>query len=73
LVIGAKKAEPPENVQGDIARTYFYMAGCYKLKLSTSQKRLLEVWNNSDAVDAWERKRNQKIKSIQGNVNPFIQ
>jgi deoxyribonuclease-1 len=69
----ANKAEPPENVQRDIARTYFYMADRYKLKLSTSQKQLLVVWNNSDAVDAWERMRNQKIKSIQGNANPFIQ
>jgi deoxyribonuclease-1 len=69
----AKKAEPPEAVRGDIARTYFYMADRYKLKLSKSQRKLLGVWDRADPVDAWERKRNQKIKRIQGNANPFIQ
>ena len=68
----AKKAEPPEAVRGDIARTYFYMADRYKLKLSKSQKRLLEAWNKVDPVDSWERERNQIIKGVQGNENPFI-
>ena len=69
----AKRAEPPENVQGDIARTYFYMADRYNLKLSKSQKKLLRAWNKSDPVDSWERKRNQKIQGIQSNTNPFVQ
>ncbi len=69
----AKKAEPQPNVRGDIARTYFYMSDRYNLKLSKSQKRLLEAWNRSDPVDSWERSRNGLIKGIQGNENQFIQ
>lgn len=67
-----KKAEPPPQVKGDIARVYFYMADEYDLKLSKSQKRLLEAWNKYDPVDDWERTRNKLIKSIQGNTNKFI-
>ena len=69
----AKKAEPPEAVRGDIARTYFYMADRYGLKLSKSQRKLLGVWDRSDPVDNWERERNQAIDEIQGNGNSYIQ
>jgi deoxyribonuclease-1 len=69
----AKKAEPPEVVRGDIARTYFYMADRYKLKLSKSQHKLLDVWDRADPVDQWERQRNLAIESIQGNGNSFVQ
>ncbi len=68
-----KKTEPPPNVRGDIARTYFYMSDRYKLKLSKSQKKMLDAWNRSDPVDAWERQRNEAIKAIQGNANGFVQ
>ncbi len=68
-----KKAEPQPNVRGDIARAYFYMSDRYNLKLSKSQKRLLEAWNRSDPVSNWERSRNRLIKRIQGNENRFIQ
>ena len=69
----AKKAEPPEAVRGDIARTYFYMADRYGLKLSKYQRKLLGVWGRSDPVDNWERERNQAIDEIQGNGNSYIQ
>ena len=69
----AKKAEPPPNAKGDIARTYFYMSDRYKLKLSKSQRKLLEAWERSDPVDDWEMQRNQLIKAIQGNGNSYIQ
>ena len=67
-----KKAEPPPNVRGDIARSYFYMAKQYDLKLSSQQIKLLNVWNAVDPVDSWERERNKWIYSIQGVENPFI-
>ena len=31
------------------------------------------IWNNSDPVADFEKRRNQLIKSIQGNANQFIQ
>ena len=67
-----RKAEPPPNVRGDIARTQFYMADRYGLKLSKQQKRLLQTWDSSDPIDNWESQRNIKIEAIQGNGNPFI-
>lgn len=67
-----RKAEPPPSVRGDIARTYFYMADRYKLKLSDSQKRLLNAWHKTDPVSIEERKRNSDLTLIQGNGNKFV-
>jgi len=69
----SKSAEPPENVRGDIARIYFYMRDQYKLNMSAQQIRLMEAWSKSDPVDAWESERNKRIKSIQGNGNPYVE
>nr|CAA6819569.1 MAG: Endonuclease I precursor (EC @ Extracellular deoxyribonuclease Dns (EC [uncultured Thiotrichaceae bacterium] len=67
-----RRAEPPENVFGDIARTYFYMKDKYGFQLSATQDRLLRSWNNSDPVDEWEAKRNRLMTRIQGNHNPYV-
>jgi deoxyribonuclease-1 len=68
-----RRAEPPENVRGDIARTYFYMAKTYRLSISDQEKQLFSAWDKLDPADDWERERNQRIEKIQGNRNPFIQ
>ena len=68
----SRTAEPPESVQGDIARTYFYMVKRYQLQLSSQQKKLFVAWNNSDPVDAWERTKNQRVKALQGDENSYI-
>jgi len=68
----SKKAEPPEEKRGDIARTYFYMADRYGLNLSSQQQQLFNAWSNSDPVDTWEHERNSMIERIQGNSNHFI-
>ncbi len=67
-----RAAEPPENVQGDIARTYFYMVDRYGLQISDQQKKLLIAWNNIDPVDKWERQKNQLVKKLQGDENLYI-
>ncbi len=69
---GLRQAEPPDNVYGDIARTYFYMRDKYGLQMSDAQQQLMRAWNNMDPVDAWEKKRNQRITELQGNDNPFV-
>ncbi len=68
----SKSAEPPDNVRGDIARIYFYMRDQYQLSLSNQQSKLLQAWSNIDPVDAWEIERNKRIKSIQGDGNPYV-
>lgn len=50
-----RKAEPPPQVRGDIARTYFYMAKRYDLQLSKQQQKLFAAWDASDPEDDWER------------------
>lgn len=67
------RAEPPERVQGDIARTYFYMSETYGLRLSDQQQKLFEAWSQQDPPDDWERERNQRIAQIQGRGNRFIE
>lgn len=67
-----RRAEPPENVQGDIARVMFYMSHTYGFKLSDQDIQLFTAWNKQDPVDNWEKERNNRIEKIQGNRNPFI-
>lgn len=69
----ADRAEPPKNVQGDIARTYFYMRDTYDIHISDQQTKLFKAWNKLDPVDDWERERNQRIKQIQGVGNKYIE
>jgi len=68
----AKRAEPPKDVKGNIARTYFYMSATYNFPIAKQQRQLFEAWNKSDPVDDWERERNKRIEKIQGNKNPYI-
>lgn len=72
IAFQSRVAEPPEAVQGDIARTYFYMMDRYRLQVSKQQKQQFIAWNNMDPVDSWERKKNQRIKSIQGDENKYV-
>ena len=67
-----KKVEPRESVFGDIARVYFYMRDRYGLRISKSQEKMFIAWNNMDPVTAWEKKRNQIIKKLQGDDNLYV-
>ncbi len=67
-----RRVEPPAYVQGDIARTMFYMSATYGIRLSKQDIQLFTAWSQQDAVDGWEHERNQRIEKIQGNRNPFV-
>ena len=67
-----RKAEPREEVFGDIARTYFYMRDRYGLRISKTQEKMLIAWNNMDPVSPWEKKKNQIVKELQGDENLYI-
>ncbi|WP_417532533.1 endonuclease [Marinobacterium stanieri] len=69
----ARVAEPPEQVRGDIARTYFYMAERYGVRLSRKQEQLFTAWSSLDPVDEAERARARRIQAIQGHPNPFVE
>jgi len=67
-----KRAEPMPSVYGDIARTYFYMRDRYGLRLSSQQEKMFIAWNNLDPVSAWEKKKNQLVKELQGDENLYV-
>lgn len=69
----ARKVDPRPAVRGDIARAMLYMADRYHLTLYKRQKKLLLEWHKKDGPDPEERRRNNLIRQIQGNANPYIQ
>ena len=78
--------EPIDSFKGNFARTYFYMATCYKDKnlgvetqsnfsggdLKPWAKTLLLQWAAMDPVSQKEIDRNNAVWQIQHNRNPFI-
>ncbi len=74
MEIQDKKAEPPDERYGDIARTYFYMESAYPGRgiISEKNQKLFTAWNNLDPVDEWECERNRLIENIQGNINHVV-
>ncbi|GLS83094.1 endonuclease [Paraferrimonas haliotis] len=68
----ARKASPPQQARGAIARTYWYMQQQYGLTISAAQQQLFEAWNNQYPVSDIECRRNHLIRSIQGTENLFV-
>lgn len=68
--------EPTHTIRGDIARMQLYMLNTYGQALGfvfdPSRLNLLQNWHNEDPIDAWERKRNQRICARQGKGNVLV-
>lgn len=79
--------EPNDEIKGDIARIYFYMATCYEDRCTswgnvfTSSKYpglvswtldMMLRWSAQDPVDSVENARNNAVQEVQGNRNPFV-
>lgn len=77
--------EPADELKGDLARIYFYMAVryegelgcCNELGVDNSdikqwQENQLRIWHEQDPVDTWERERNERVFGLQRNRNPFV-
>lgn len=64
--------EPPPQHRGNVARALFYFAIRYDMVIDPPQEAFLRAWNQEDPVDKEEADRNDKIYSLQGNRNPFI-
>lgn len=74
MKIDDKKAEPPVEARGRIARTYLYMDDTYsRYKMSKSQKQLMNAWDKMYPVNEWECTRSKKIASIQKNKNEIVE
>lgn len=67
-----RRIQPRKYVRGRIARIQFYMVERYRLKLSREDRRVLCVWARAYPVDDWERARDQRIRTLQGNGNHYM-
>jgi deoxyribonuclease-1 len=68
----ARKAMPRQQVRGMIARTYFYMAERYALRLSKQDRQLYGAWDKAYPARAWELARNQRLACVMGHGNRFV-
>lgn len=67
-----KLTEPRDEVRGDAARAWLYMADTYGVALTDSQRTMFEEWSQADPPDRWERLRNGRIGAAQGNGNEYV-
>lgn len=68
-----KLTEPRDEVRGDAARIWFYMADTYGITLSDVQRAMFEKWSQADPPDRWEKLRNTRIEAAQGNCNEYVE
>ncbi len=64
--------EPKDDIRGNIARSYFYFAKQYGLRISKKQKQLYQAWHKLDPVDKQECDITQAKAKIQGIDNRFV-
>ncbi len=64
--------EAPPAHRGNVARSIFYFAVRYQMKISDAERETLIDWHRADPVDEAEQRRNDIIEQAQGNRNPFI-
>lgn len=67
-----RKFEVRKKYCGNIARALFYFSVRYGKLISRDEEEVLRRWNKEDPVDANEKARNDRVESVQGNRNPFI-
>lgn len=68
-----RRVKVREEIRGVIARAYLYFNKQYGMKISKQEMQKYQAWNKQYSADEWERKRNQHINDIQGNLNPYIE
>ncbi len=72
--VSAQCVEPREDIRGQIARAYLYMAAAYpkRVRLTAKERAMFTEWDKEYPVSRWECQRARRIKKIQGNINPFV-
>lgn len=76
---GNQVFEVRDAEKGDVARAMFYFYTFYRNEADAIdpeyfyiQKNDLRSYHNFDLIDTVETKRNTRIETIQGNLNPFV-
>ncbi|MFL1449406.1 endonuclease [Pseudomonas tritici] len=72
VATSTRLVEPRNEVKGMAARTTFYMADRYGLRLSDGQQRVLMAWDRQYPVAAWEIERDRRIAYSMGHHNAFV-
>ena len=67
-----RRAYVDESKRGVIARDYLYFHDKYGMKISDQEMKKFEAWDVMYPPSDWEKERNERIKLIQGNENPYI-
>ncbi len=67
-----RRADPPAYTRGAIARIHLYMSDQYGFALSSQQTQLMNAWNRTYPVDAWECERDKRVAQHQGIHNKFV-
>jgi hypothetical protein len=71
-VDGVKVFEVRPSFRGDVARAQFYFAVRYGYTIDPIVESTLRGWHEADPVDERERIRNERIRVLQNNRNPFV-
>lgn len=69
----SERVVPPKHQKGSIARIHLYMEKKYGIVLSADERKQYLAWNKQYPARAWEKKWNQQVGAIQGDLNEFIQ
>lgn len=64
--------QPPKEHRGNVARSLFYFAARYNLRITDLEEYYLKKWHKDDPVDSAEIARNDAVQEVQGNRNPFV-
>lgn len=64
--------EPRPVARGNVARALFYMQLKYGIKLDQQLIQSLKHWNKADPPSKQEKLRNDRIETLQGQRNPYI-
>ncbi len=59
-----KTVEPNREIQGDIARIYFYMHKKYGMPLVQQEINQFTLWANNDPPDEWEIRKSQRVNGL---------
>ncbi len=71
--IDNRKAQPPVQSRGPIARTYLYFDAVYpQYSMSRAQKQLMSAWDKQYPITPAECERAKRIEKYQGNQNPIF-
>jgi hypothetical protein len=72
IIFCGQNVEPPVEHKGYVARSLIYMSIRYNIPLNSTEEFAIRKWNAEYPPTTAEIERANRVKQVQGNVNPFI-